>query len=108
MTTTQTHRPDTDPVCVITVYGKRVDVVALYRKQGFAILPPVLTMHGSQLADIANFPAGMYGIRRKYSKSDIPPNESVVVEHGDEFIAIPHASTFGINGLTSCQPQEQP
>lgn len=77
--------------CVITVYGIKVDVVQLYKERGFSIIPPTLTMTGQYLRHFGRVPPH-YALIRSSGLTPIGDREAVIVNDGDEFLAIPPAT----------------
>lgn len=82
--------------CVITLYGIKVDVVALYRKRGFEVLPTTLTMSAWDLRSYGRVPNAYSLVRSTdLTAEPIGDAESVPVQDGDEFIAVPPAYMRG-------------
>ena len=77
--------------CIIKVWGKTVDVEAIYKQRGFHILPPSLTLSGADIMNAGEVPMNRQ-LQNSKTKAVIPPSESVVVADGDEFDAIPPAT----------------
>jgi len=77
--------------CVITVYGIKVDVVRIYKERGFSVIPPTLTLSGQNLRGLGKVPPD-YALVRSSGLTPIGDYESVIVNDGDEFLAIPPAT----------------
>jgi hypothetical protein len=83
--------PMNDRRCVVEVvnYGT-VDVVALYRENGFATLPPQLTISGWNLMARTQVPTS-YTLHRYERDERFHPEHAIAVRDGDRFIAVPPA-----------------
>jgi hypothetical protein len=82
--------PGADRKCVITIWNREFDVVPYYRANGFKVLPENLTLNGGQIKRIG----GVDGDRTLIRQSDqrvIGDTETIVVNPGDDFDAIPPA-----------------
>lgn len=77
--------------CVIKVDQVEIDVEELYRKAGFEVLPPQLTISGQDLKAAGNVPWS-YNITRAGDMDHISDGQAVPVKHGDQFTAFPRAS----------------
>lgn len=82
--------PPKEQTCIITVYDKRIDVMALYCERGFSVMPPVLTL--SDLYVLGEVGPG-YTLFKRGDKTmtPIPPATAVIVSDGDVFDAVPPA-----------------
>lgn len=77
--------------CTITVYGRKVDVVEIYKRAGFTEpLPATLTLRGRQLKVAGEVPWN-YRIQRSSDSVAIGDSTAVIVNNGDEFHAVPPA-----------------
>jgi hypothetical protein len=76
--------------CIVTIWNRQFDVVDYYRAKGFKVLPPDLTMQGVDLKRLG----GALGDRQLVRQSDQKPigdAETIIVQPGDDFDAIPPA-----------------
>jgi hypothetical protein len=76
--------------CIVTIWNRQFDVVDYYRAKGFKVLPPDLTMRGVDLKRLG----GALGDRQLVRQSDQKPvgdAETIIVQPGDDFDAIPPA-----------------
>lgn len=76
--------------CMVTVWGRPVDIAAIYRERGFSALPPTITV---SRADLVHYGAVDYDRRIVRLRGDVEVNdgEAIDVQDGDVFDAVPQA-----------------
>ncbi len=86
--------------CIVTIWNRQFDVVPYYRANGFKVLPEALTLNGFQIKTIGGVPGDRILIRQADQKV-IGETETIIVQPGDDFDAIPPAFSRGVHARTT-------
>lgn len=71
--------------------GKSIDVFAVYKDRGFKLMPPIVTLSGSDIIHLSESEMSRY-LYSEDLKRNVHMNEAVILHDGMKFFTVPLAT----------------